>query len=91
MISNPFDDFVSADEAKMFEDATSKKRVASLLWGDGVRVTGAAEGGAAGKGRGFEGWVEKAALGGEALLEVYFIDVGQGDGTLIRRRTSATS
>jgi hypothetical protein len=28
--------------------------------------------------------VNKDALGGESLLEFYFIDVGQGDGVLIK-------
>lgn len=30
------------------------------------------------------GWVSNAAIGDESLLEIYFIDVGQGDGILIR-------
>jgi len=34
--------------------------------------------------RGKHGWVNNADLGGASLLEVYFIDVGQGDGILIR-------
>lgn len=57
-----------------------------LLWGDRVEVV--EESGSwvkvRARGRRNYGWVEKAALGGEALLELYFIDVGQGDGILIR-------
>jgi len=34
--------------------------------------------------RGKEGYVAAAAVGDESLLELYFIDVGQGDGILIR-------
>ena len=34
--------------------------------------------------RGKNGFVSNSALGDESLLEVYFIDVGQGDGVLIR-------
>ena len=30
------------------------------------------------------GWVRKRDLGRQPLLEIYFIDVGQGDGVLIR-------
>jgi hypothetical protein len=36
------------------------------------------------KARGKTGFVEPAHLGTESLLELYFIDVGQGDGVLIR-------
>jgi beta-lactamase superfamily II metal-dependent hydrolase len=36
------------------------------------------------KARGREGWVKTSDLGTESLLEVYFIDVGQGDGVLLR-------
>jgi beta-lactamase superfamily II metal-dependent hydrolase len=56
-----------------------------LLWGDQVVVTG--PGRTAGevtvKARGQTGFVAEADLGGEPLLEIYFIDVGQGDGVLI--------
>lgn len=34
-------------------------------------------------GRGVEAWVKSKHLGGESLLEVYIIDVGQGDGLLV--------
>ena len=36
------------------------------------------------KARGATGYEKASDLGGEPLLEVYFIDVGQGDGVLIR-------
>lgn len=56
-----------------------------LLWGDRVRVlerdpdTGRVKVSA----RGTEGWVPAEVLGGEPLLELYLIDVGQGDGILV--------
>ncbi len=37
------------------------------------------------------GGVDEADLGGEALLEVVFIDVGQGDGVLLKTPASSTS
>lgn len=56
-----------------------------LLWGDRVSVIG--KGRTSGevkvRARGQTGYVAKRDLGGEPLLEVYFIDVGQGDGMLI--------
>ncbi len=60
------------------------KTVAYLLWGDSVR-TGATSGDwAKVEARGKEGWVPKSALTDDGLLEVYVIDVGQGDGVLMR-------
>ncbi len=69
------------------KDDAGKKTLATLLWGDplhevqrvGTRVQVHA--------RGDLGWVDAAFVGheGEAgLLELYIIDVGQGDGVLMR-------
>ncbi|HZO07679.1 MAG TPA: MBL fold metallo-hydrolase [Solirubrobacterales bacterium] len=63
-----------------------KSTLLNLLWGDRVEVL---EDGdpwvkVRARGRDTVGWVKKTALGGEPLLEVYFIDVGQGDGILIK-------
>ncbi len=57
-----------------------------LLWGDRVEIVEKSRGRVKvrARGRANYGWVEKSALGGEALLELYFIDVGQGDGILIK-------
>lgn len=87
MIANPFDDFVSAEQAVLRRDSTGNDKVGHLLWGDGVHVTGPAANGrlpVRARGRNRRGWVDVADLGGRPLLEVYFIDVGQGDGMLIR-------
>ena len=62
------------------------KTVAYLLWGDQVRVeeekgdsvrvkTGRFVNG---------GWIPRSALTRESLMEIYVIDVGQGDGVLVR-------
>jgi hypothetical protein len=48
------------------------------------RVGGSRNGRVEVKARGKTGWVKKEDLGGESLLEVYFIDVGQGAGVLIK-------
>lgn len=64
---------------------SAKPKRKELLWGDRVVVTG--PGRTAGevlvKARGQQGFVAERDLGGEPLLEIYFIDVGQGDGVLI--------
>ncbi len=56
-----------------------------LLWGDRVRRLGPGRSATEWRvrARGRTGYVARAALGGDPLLEVYFIDVGQGDGILI--------
>lgn len=56
-----------------------------LLWGDRVLVIGPgrASGEVLVQARGQTGYVATRDLGGAPLLEVYFIDVGQGDGVLI--------
>ncbi len=82
-----FDDFVKLDTTPLFKGRTGSAKVCHLLWGDGVKFVGPAGSGARRpvKARGGrEGFVSKAALGGESLLELYFIDVGQGDGVLIK-------
>jgi beta-lactamase superfamily II metal-dependent hydrolase len=85
--------YVKRETTPLFENAApeivgrKKKdpRRYRLLWGDRVEVL--EEQGtrtrvrARGKG---PGWVETEDLGDTSLLELYFIDVGQGDGVLIR-------
>lgn len=62
------------------------KTVAYLLWGDQVRVEEErGESVRVKTGRFFSGgWVPRSALTQEGLLEIYVIDVGQGDGVLMR-------
>ncbi len=80
-----FDDYVSHDSAPLYAAAVGAKVVGDLLWGDGVRYNGAPQNGRQPvRARGRSGWVETQALGGASLLEFYFIDVGQGDGLLIK-------
>jgi len=79
--------YINADTVKMYVAADKKKTIAHLLWGDRVTYDSAAKatnGCLKVKARGREGYVEKEFLGTEKLLELYFIDVGQGDGVLIK-------
>jgi len=66
-------------------EAGSGRRVCQLLWGDPVHETGVTHDGfvqVAARGR--VGWIPRSRITRDGLLEVYVIDVGQGDGVLIR-------
>jgi beta-lactamase superfamily II metal-dependent hydrolase len=79
-------DYVSADKAPFYDGPSGGKRRMYLLWGDRVEVVEKSGSRVKVRARGRQntGWVEQSSLGGEALLELYFIDVGQGDGILIK-------
>ena len=79
-------DHVSADSTPLFRAATGKEHSIYLLWGDQVEVLGKSGDRVQVRARGREtfGWVDAKALGGQALLELYFIDVEQGDGILLK-------
>lgn len=82
-----FDDYVSVDTTPLYRRNSGRATVCHLLWGDGVSFDGPANGSGRRKVRargGRSGWVRLDALGGQSLLEFYFIDVGQGDGILIK-------
>ena len=55
-----------------------------LLWGDYVNVIARGSGECKVRARGSMGTLATSRLMSEPLLEVYFIDVGQGDGVLVR-------
>lgn len=76
--------YVSADTTGLYEDETTHKAKSHLLWGDRVSVEQQGAMRSKVKARGHSGFVDNAALGDRSLLELYFIDVGQGDGILIR-------
>ncbi len=63
-------------------DTSRGKR--KLLWGDLVQITKAGDTRCEVRARGAKGKMRVADLGGEALLEIYFVDVGQGDGVLVK-------
>lgn len=85
---SPFDTYVSSRASVPMHGNPAGKGPATrfLLWGDGVRLLPDApeQGRRRVRARGASGWVRESDLGGEPLLEVYFIDVGQGDGVLVR-------
>lgn len=60
------------------------KRITELLWGDPVHVLSESGGRARVRARTREGFLATADLMDEGLLELYMIDVGQGDGVLVR-------
>ena len=66
------------------EEQGAGKTKAWLLWGDHVRVVQTSGTFVKVKARSTEGWIPKSALADEGLLEIYVIDVGQGDGVLMR-------
>jgi beta-lactamase superfamily II metal-dependent hydrolase len=76
--------YLSEETAPLYIAATGTKKILDLLWGDQVSVLEAKIPRSKVRARGKTGFVNNSALGDESLLEVYFIDVGQGDGILIR-------
>ncbi|MHC4119068.1 MAG: ComEC/Rec2 family competence protein [Planctomycetota bacterium] len=80
------DDYIRLDTAPFYRNASGNARRGYLLWGDGVDVInrGASRTEIRARGRNATGFVDNNALGGDPLLEYYFIDVGQGDAVLIR-------
>ena len=78
--------YLKALKSPLFATSDSNKRKIELLWGDRVYLLTERKrnGRYKAKARGVEGYVDAEDLGDESLLEIYFIDVGQGDGILIR-------
>lgn len=83
-------DFVASQTAKTYSSAASTRRQSlTLLWGDRVEILDhdSDRNRMSVRARGYpnarrfgpaEVWVNDEDLGGEALLDLYFIDVGQG-------------
>lgn len=62
-------------------------RISELLWGDPVHPTSEIDGEftrVLARGRSQPGWIPTACITDDGLLELYVIDVGQGDAVLIR-------
>ncbi len=79
--------YVKNTTTRLFKATTGSRSSdvkGELLWGDRVRVLDTSSSRWKVKARGATGFVSKSALGKKSLLELYFIDVGQGDGVLIR-------
>src|SRR5690606_15344749 len=79
--------YISKNSEILYADPQLTKKKKHLLWGDTVYVINKNTG-LAGiyqvKSRGLDGYLKSSSLQAESLLEVYFIDVGQGDGVLIK-------
>jgi beta-lactamase superfamily II metal-dependent hydrolase len=77
--------YIASETAKLYKTDEPSKVLIELLWGDPVRVINgtAPTGKVKVKARGCTGFINRDDLGDQALLEIYFIDVGQGDGVLI--------
>jgi len=91
-----WDDVIKSDIAGYYRNAadarkdktpgksSSSGRKGTYIWGDRVRILDSSEPDVKRvSARGAEYWVHDRHLGGEPLLEVYVIDVGQGDGLLV--------
>jgi beta-lactamase superfamily II metal-dependent hydrolase len=68
----------------LYRDASGAAKWFDLLWGDPVMVLTPGAPRSRVRARDWTGWVTNANLGPTPLLEIYVIDVGQGDGVLIR-------
>jgi len=76
--------YVKHTTIPFYKKATGNDKKGELLWGDRVRVLSSNQARLKVKARGSDGFVSKSSVGQKSLLEFYFIDVGQGDGVLIR-------
>ncbi|HUF52911.1 MAG TPA: MBL fold metallo-hydrolase [Dehalococcoidia bacterium] len=76
--------FVGTETTGLYESQSAAKPFLQLLWGDRTEVLSGGPGRVKVRARGKTGYVSRDSLDGESLLEIYFIDVGQGDGVLVR-------
>lgn len=67
----------------VFDEPAGKKKLQHLLWGDWMRVEGEDGDWLKIHSRGCDGWVHKDKVQVNQLLEVNFVDIGQGDGSFI--------
>jgi len=76
--------YVAADTTSLYEAPAGMATLLDLLWGDHVEVVDDSGPRVKVRARGKLGYVNSEAIGDQSLLELYCIDVGQGDGVLIR-------
>ena len=68
----------------LFAGSTGKEAKTQLLWGDAVSVTGpAVDGRVPVQAFTYDGFMDPADLQNDRLLEIVFVDIGQGDGSLV--------
>lgn len=70
--------------APLYRNESGSAKWFDLLWGDPVSVLTPGPSRSRVRARGWSGYVSNGNLGATPLLELYFIDVGQGDGVLMR-------
>jgi hypothetical protein len=77
--------FAAYPAAVVYENPDGKKPVEQLLWGDyiGVKEGRKGEWLQVSTRHEQEGWVREGEIQAERLLEVIFVDIGQGDGCLV--------
>lgn len=78
--------YLSQDTARLYAQAEGTAVVTELLWGDHLTILepGSETVRHKVRARGRTGFLDHDAIGDQSLLEIYFIDVGQGDGVLVR-------
>jgi hypothetical protein len=76
--------YITAKTSRLYDHATGGARKMILIFGDEVETTGpAVSGRVPATYRGRPGFIDEDHLGNDAALEMYFIDVGQGDSTFV--------
>lgn len=78
--------YVKSETAKVYKESDGKEVLLELLWGDRVEILDDQlyNGLLSVHSRWASvGYIDPKYLGNDSLLEIYFIDVGQGDGVLI--------
>lgn len=71
-------------QAQLTYQSGGDERHVGLIWGDCVQIMVRGDEACQVRARGFQGEVPTDHLMESPLLEVYFVDVGQGDGVLVR-------
>jgi beta-lactamase superfamily II metal-dependent hydrolase len=74
--------FVGSHTAVLRDDAGD--RLSTLIWGDALHVIETSGDRVRVQARGLQGWVDASSVSDRSLLELYVIDVGQGDGMLLK-------
>ena len=77
--------FAGYPSAYLFKEANEKSTILhQFLWGDTLEHLGQEQGGFVNvSGRGSRGWVKKDQAQDRQLLDIIFVDVGQGDSCLV--------
>jgi beta-lactamase superfamily II metal-dependent hydrolase len=74
--------YATYPDAKVFD--SEGNQIKHLLWGDWVKITGPKSNGCYPvRVRGADGFMNESDLQDDRLLEIVFVDVGQGDGCLV--------